>query len=95
MKVVVIGAGGVGLNVLQGARLAGCEKIIAVDTRSNPLSLARAFGATHTVEATAETILDEIRQLTDGRGADYVFDTVNPLYEALAKQLPHPSTSSG
>lgn len=75
-RVVVIGAGGVGLNVMQGARLAGCEKIIAVDTRSNPLSLARAFGATHTLEATAETILDEVRQLTDGRGADYVFDTV-------------------
>jgi S-(hydroxymethyl)glutathione dehydrogenase/alcohol dehydrogenase len=86
-RVVVIGAGGVGLNVVQGARLAGCEKIIAVDTRSNPLSLARAFGATHTVEATAETILDEIRQLTDGRGADYVFDTVGSpatIAQALA-----------
>ncbi|HEY0407491.1 MAG TPA: Zn-dependent alcohol dehydrogenase [Pyrinomonadaceae bacterium] len=75
-RVVVIGAGGVGLNVVQGARLAGCEKIIAVDTRSNPLGLARAFGATHAIEATAETIVDEVRQLTGGRGADYVFDTV-------------------
>jgi S-(hydroxymethyl)glutathione dehydrogenase/alcohol dehydrogenase len=74
--VVVIGAGGVGLNVVQGARLAGCEKIIAVDTRSKPLIHARAFGATHAVEATSETVSAEVRELTDGRGADYVFDTV-------------------
>ncbi len=50
-KVVVVGAGGVGLNVVQGARLAGCERIIVVDTRSKPLMLARDFGATDTVEA--------------------------------------------
>ncbi len=50
-QVVVIGAGGVGLNVVQGARLAGCAKIIAVDTRSKPLELARAFGATDAVDA--------------------------------------------
>jgi S-(hydroxymethyl)glutathione dehydrogenase/alcohol dehydrogenase len=75
-RVVVIGAGGVGLNVVQGARLAGCEKIIAVDTRSKPLELAREFGATHAVEASTETVSEQVRELTDGRGADYVFDTV-------------------
>ncbi len=75
-RVVVIGAGGVGLNVVQGARLAGCEIIIAVDTRSKPLQLARTFGATHAVEASVETIMEQVRELTDGRGADYVFDTV-------------------
>jgi len=74
--VVVIGAGGVGLNVVQGARLAGCEKIIAIDTRSKPLELARAFGATHAFAASTETIAEGVRELTDGRGADYVFDTV-------------------
>src|SRR5216110_811528 len=58
--VVVVGAGGVGLNVVQGATLAGCEKIIAVDTRSAPLSIARSFGATDTVEASAETVLEQV-----------------------------------
>jgi S-(hydroxymethyl)glutathione dehydrogenase/alcohol dehydrogenase len=75
-RVVVIGAGGVGLNVVQGARLAGCEKIIAVDTRKNPLELAREFGATEAIEASEENILEQVREWTDGRGADYVFDTV-------------------
>lgn len=75
-KVVVIGAGGVGLNVVQGARLAGCERIVAVDTQSKPLELAREFGATDTVDASTETVVEQVRELTDGRGADYVFDTV-------------------
>jgi S-(hydroxymethyl)glutathione dehydrogenase/alcohol dehydrogenase len=74
-RVVILGAGGVGLNVMQGARLAGCEKIIAIDTRSNPLNLAREFGATDTIEA-AENIEEQVQELTYGRGADYVFDTV-------------------
>jgi Zn-dependent alcohol dehydrogenase len=75
-RVVVIGAGGVGLNVVQGARLAGCEVIIAVDTRSKPLELARTFGVTHVLDASMETIAEGVRELTGGRGADYVFDTV-------------------
>lgn len=75
-SVVIVGAGGVGLNVVQGARLARCEKIIAVDTRSKPLGLAREFGATDTIEASEETVVEQVRELTDGRGADYVFDTV-------------------
>jgi Zn-dependent alcohol dehydrogenase len=75
-KVAVIGVGGVGLNVVQGARLAGCERIIALDTRSEPLRLAREFGATDSVEASGEKVAERVRELTDGRGADYVFDTV-------------------
>ena len=86
-RVVVIGAGGVGLNVVQGARIAGCEKIIALDTRSNPLALARDFGATDIIEASTEGVTKLVRELTDGRGADYVFDTVGvpeTLQSALA-----------
>ncbi|HYN84376.1 MAG TPA: Zn-dependent alcohol dehydrogenase [Pyrinomonadaceae bacterium] len=75
-RVAVVGAGGVGLNVLQGARLAGCEKIIAIDTRARPLELAREFGATDCVEAAGEETVGRVRGLTGGRGADYVFDTV-------------------
>lgn len=75
-NVVVIGAGGVGLNVLQGARLAGCEKIIALDTHARPLELAREFGATDALDASADDTPRQVREATGGRGADYVFDTV-------------------
>jgi S-(hydroxymethyl)glutathione dehydrogenase/alcohol dehydrogenase len=85
-KVVVVGAGGVGLNVVQGARLAGCEKIIAVDTRTKPLTLARDFGATDTVEASTADVKEQVRELTGGRGADYVFDTVGAP-ETLSQAL--------
>jgi S-(hydroxymethyl)glutathione dehydrogenase / alcohol dehydrogenase len=73
--VVVIGVGGVGLNVVQGAALAGSERIIAIDRREAPLALARTFGATDVVLAPA-VVADAVRDLTGGRGADYVFDTV-------------------
>jgi len=68
-RVAVIGAGGVGLNVVQGAALVGCEKIIAVDTRPSPLNLARDFGATHTIEAGSGNVAEEVRALTDGGSA--------------------------
>jgi S-(hydroxymethyl)glutathione dehydrogenase / alcohol dehydrogenase len=74
-RVAVIGAGGVGLNVVQGAAIAGCEQIIAIDLRPVPLTIAQQFGATHTVLAGGDTAA-EVRELTAGRGADYVFDTV-------------------
>ena len=73
---VLIGAGGVGLNVAQGAALAGCNPIIAVDLRPSALALAREFGATHTIEAAAGNVAQQVRDLTGGRGADNVFDTV-------------------
>jgi S-(hydroxymethyl)glutathione dehydrogenase/alcohol dehydrogenase len=76
--VAVIGAGGVGLNVLQGAVIAECEEIIAVDVRPAPLAMAPRFGATRTVDASAD-VPAAIRECTGGRGADFVFDTVgNP-----------------
>ena len=51
-RVAVIGAGGVGLNVVQGAAIAGCERIIAIDLRPRPLEIARQFGATDTIGGT-------------------------------------------
>ena len=75
-RVVVVGTGGVGLNVVQGARLARCEKIIAIDTRQKPLEVAREFGATEIINASTEEVSKRVRELTGGRGADYVFDTV-------------------
>jgi S-(hydroxymethyl)glutathione dehydrogenase/alcohol dehydrogenase len=74
-RVAVIGAGGVGLNVVQGAAIAGCDAIIAVDLRPVPLGIAQLFGATQTIDA-ARDVPADVRAMTDGRGADFVFDTV-------------------
>jgi len=75
-SVVVIGAGGVGLNSVQGALLAGAYPIIAVDTLDGKLEAARDFGATHGVNATARDAVEQVKALTGGRGADYVLVTV-------------------
>jgi NDMA-dependent alcohol dehydrogenase len=75
-SVAVIGAGGVGLNAVQGAILSGAHPIIAVDRLDNKLASARTFGATHTVNATKEDAIAAVKDITGGRGADYVFVTV-------------------
>lgn len=71
-SVVVIGIGGVGVNALQGARLAGAERIIAVDVLDEKLDLARRFGATDTVHSGQVDLAEEVFDLTEKRGADYV-----------------------
>jgi S-(hydroxymethyl)glutathione dehydrogenase / alcohol dehydrogenase len=74
-SVAVIGVGGVGLNVVQGAAIARCARIIAVDRSASALEFATVFGATDRVEATTETAT-AIRDAAGGRGVDYAFDTV-------------------
>jgi S-(hydroxymethyl)glutathione dehydrogenase/alcohol dehydrogenase len=87
-SVVVIGCGGVGLNVIQGARIAGALTIIGVDIAESRLEMARRFGATHTLHASREDsglarTSEQVRALTDGRGADYAFEaTANPALGA-------------
>lgn len=71
---LVVGAGAVGLNVVQGARLAGAETIIAVDVDDAKLALARTLGATHLVNGVREDPRERVRSLTGGRGADYAFE---------------------
>ena len=71
-SVVVIGAGGVGLNVLQGAALQGASPLVAIDVSAPKLDSARTFGATHTLDAAGD-VASGVRGLTDGRGADVVF----------------------
>ena len=73
---VVIGCGGVGLNSIQGARLAGCSPIIAVDVEPGKLAAAREFGATETINARSEDVASRVAELTGGRKADWVFVTV-------------------
>lgn len=75
-SVLVIGCGGVGLNVVQGARLAGASKIIACDLLDNKLAWAKDFGATHAVNGSREKVVDRARELTQGRGVDYAFDAI-------------------
>jgi S-(hydroxymethyl)glutathione dehydrogenase/alcohol dehydrogenase len=78
-SVVVMGTGGVGINAIQGAAYSGAYPIIAVDVLDNKMKKALDFGATHTVNATREDAADEVRKLTSGRGADYVFVTVGNI----------------
>jgi Zn-dependent alcohol dehydrogenase len=75
-SVVVIGTGGVGLNAVQGAALAGARTIIAVDLSDAKLEAAKALGATHTVNPEREDVVGVVRGLTDGCAADYVLVTV-------------------
>lgn len=75
-SVAVFGAGGVGLNAIQGAAIAGAERIIAVDAQRRKLDLARTFGATHVVDAKEENAVKAIRELTAGRGVDYAFEAI-------------------
>lgn len=88
-SVVVIGAGGVGLNAIQGARIAGAARIIAVDMTEEKLGMAKEFGATHGVLATGEKPWSEAKKITGGRGADAVFVTVGvaPVYDAAPRYL--------
>ncbi len=74
-SVVVIGCGGVGLNVIQGARIAGASQIIAVDANPDKLQRARQLGATDTLDASAVDALAAVRDIT-GVGADHVFEVV-------------------
>jgi Zn-dependent alcohol dehydrogenase len=75
-SVVVVGTGGVGLNSVQGASLSGAFPIIGVDLADNKLEAAREFGATHTLNPSRQDVVNTVRSLTQGRGADYVFVTV-------------------
>ncbi len=75
-SVVVIGAGGVGLNCVQGAALSGAQPIIAVDIAEEKLEAAPRFGATHGVNPSRVAPGEAIRALTGGRGADFVFVSV-------------------
>ncbi|MDD9921281.1 MAG: Zn-dependent alcohol dehydrogenase [Boseongicola sp.] len=87
---LIIGAGGVGLNAIQGARIAGARRIVAVDMTEEKLEDARAFGATDVILATDPKPWRKLRELT-GRGADAVFVSVGaiPAYETAPKYLAH------
>lgn len=78
-SVAVLGCGGVGLSVIQGARIAGAARIVALDRRADSLARAMAFGATDAVPVGDDDVglqlaAAEVRRLTAGRGVDHAFE---------------------
>ncbi len=84
--VVVIGCGGVGINSLQGAALAGARSVIAVDLEPSKREGALEFGATDVADGAAPDLVEQVMAITGGRGADYVFVTVGA--KAAIEQAP-------
>ncbi|MBI3832251.1 MAG: Zn-dependent alcohol dehydrogenase [Planctomycetes bacterium] len=74
-SVAVFGAGGVGLSIVMGARLAGAARIVAIDRADAKRTIAKQFGATDALLAGPDVVA-QIRALTGGRGADYVFEAI-------------------
>ncbi|MBV7329902.1 Zn-dependent alcohol dehydrogenase [Chloroflexi bacterium TSY] len=75
-KVAVIGTGGVGLNAVQGAAIAGAEQIIAVDIEDRKLEFASSFGATDAVNPTEGDPVEAVLELTGGVGVDYAIEVI-------------------
>jgi L-iditol 2-dehydrogenase len=73
---LVIGAGMIGLLLLQAARVAGCSRVFVADIDATRLKLAADLGADETVQASGAGLLQEVLRLTDGRGVDVVFEAV-------------------
>lgn len=82
-SVAVIGCGGIGLSCVQGARLVGAARIIAVDVRESKLALARTFGATDVVDASQGDPVAQVVEMTDG-GVEYAFEAIG-LAKAAAQ----------
>ncbi len=75
-RVAVFGCGGVGLSVIMGAQLAGAQQIIAIDRVPSKLDLVQQFGATDVIDASQVDVVERVRDLTAGRGADVTFEAV-------------------
>jgi S-(hydroxymethyl)glutathione dehydrogenase/alcohol dehydrogenase len=92
--VAVIGCGGVGLNVIQGARIAGATRIVAVDANPQKLPLAGQLGATDLVDASAVDPVEAVHALT-GVGVDHTFEVVGrPATAAMAMDMAAPGRAA-
>jgi S-(hydroxymethyl)glutathione dehydrogenase/alcohol dehydrogenase len=82
--VLVAGAGGIGISIVQGARVAGATTIIVSDPVAERREMARRFGATDVVDPTTDDVPGAVLQLTGGIGADFAFDAVvaGPVIES-------------
>jgi len=81
-SVAVVGVGGVGLNIIQGAVLAGAGQIIAVDLLDHKLDLAKQFGATDVINAADQDIVSKVMALTNQIGVDYAFEAIGNVATA-------------
>ncbi len=88
-SVAVFGVGGIGLNVVQGALLAGAERIIAIDLIDSKLEMAEQLGATHTINAGETDPVEGVHALTDGLGAEYAFEAIGTkaTYEQAVRSI--------
>jgi S-(hydroxymethyl)glutathione dehydrogenase/alcohol dehydrogenase len=92
--VAVVGVGGIGLNIIQGARLAGAERIIAVDLLAGKLELAREFGATDVVDASQVDAVEAVVELTRG-GVDASFEAIGlPVTAKQAFEMIRPGATT-
>src|SRR6476659_7135026 len=82
--VAVFGCGGVGLSIVQGARIGGARQIVAVDVFDSKLEMARRLGATHIVNSARDEAVEAVRALTSGAGVDHAFEAVGSA--ALCRQ---------
>lgn len=91
-SVAVLGCGGVGLNMIQGAALVSADPIIAIDIYDHKLELAREFGATHTINTTNSDLREEVRKIVGSRGVDVFIENtgqvrlIEAAYELTANQ---------
>jgi S-(hydroxymethyl)glutathione dehydrogenase/alcohol dehydrogenase len=94
-SVIVMGVGGVGINAIQGAAYVGAYPVIAMDLLDEKMTRSMAFGATHTVNAGRQDAAEAVKELTEGRGADFVFVTVGSvaaISQGLALSAPRGTT---
>jgi S-(hydroxymethyl)glutathione dehydrogenase/alcohol dehydrogenase len=75
-SVAVVGCGGVGMSIVQGASLSSASPLIAIDVADEKLELARSLGATHVVNSAAEDAVQAVSRLTHGRGVDFAFEAI-------------------
>ncbi len=76
-SVLVVGVGGVGMNVVQGARAVGATTIVAADVVERKLEWAKNFGATHVVNSGKEDLVARVMEITGGAGVDYAFEAIS------------------
>jgi S-(hydroxymethyl)mycothiol dehydrogenase len=95
-SVAVIGCGAVGLSAVQGARLAGAERIVAVDLVPRKLDWALELGATDTVDGTRGDAVEQVRELTGGEGVDFAYEAVGraAAVEQAVRMLAHGGTAT-
>jgi len=90
----VIGVGGVGINAIHAAAIAGAEAVVAVDIKPEKEAVARQFGATHFINSATQDVAAELKALTRGRGADSMIDcTGRPAAISLAYESARPGGS--